>query len=62
MRWQGYQGTGCQHFQELKTLNKQKINIQHLYKLQRYETVGHMTQKKNLRYLQFLILTSLEKQ
>lgn len=62
MGWQGYGGQGCQHFQELKTLNKQKINIQHFYKLQHYETVGHITQKKNLRYLQSLILRSLEKQ
>lgn len=56
MAWQG-----CQHFQELKTLNKRKINIQHLYKLQHYETVGHITQK-NLWYLQSLIMRSLEKQ
>lgn len=59
---QGCGGQGCQHFQKLKTLNKQKINIQCLYKLQHYETVGHITQKKNLQYLQPLILRSLEKQ
>lgn len=29
--------------------------------LQHHETVGHMTQKKNLQYLQSLILKSLEK-
>lgn len=59
----GRQGCGgCQHFQGLKTLNKQKINIQCFYKLQHYETVGHITQKKNLQYLQSLILRSLEKQ
>lgn len=59
---QGCGGQGCQHFQEFKTLNKQKINIQRFYKLQHYETVGHITQKKNLQYLQSLILRSLEKQ
>lgn len=59
---QGCGGQGGQHFQKLKTLNKQKINIQCLYKLQHYETVGHITQKKNLQYLQPLILRSLEKQ
>lgn len=59
---QGCGGQGCQHFQGLKTLNKQKINIQRFYKLQHYETVGHITQKKNLQYLQSLILRSLEKQ
>lgn len=60
--WQGCGGQGCQHFQGLKTLNKQKINIHGFYKLQHYETVGHITQKKNLQYLQSLILRSLEKQ
>lgn len=59
---QGCGGQGCQHFQGLKTLNKQKINIHGFYKLQHYETVGHITQKKNLQYLQSLILRSLEKQ
>lgn len=37
---------GGQHFSERKTLNKQEINIQYFYKLQHYETVGHITQKK----------------
>lgn len=37
---------GGQHFSERKTLNKQEINIQHFYKLQHHETVGHITQKK----------------
>lgn len=54
-------GQGRRHVQELTTLNKQKINIQYFYTLQHHETVGHMTQKKNLQYLQSLILKSLEK-
>lgn len=50
-----------QHFTELKTLNKQEINIHYVYKLQHYEPVGHITQKKNLQYLQSLILEKFSK-
>lgn len=50
-----------QHFTEIKTLNKQKINIHYVYKLQHYEPVGHITQKKNLQYLQSLILKKFSK-
>lgn len=50
-----------QHFTELKTLNKQEINIHYVYKLQHYEPVGHITQKKNLQYLQSLILKKFSK-
>lgn len=52
---------GGQHFSERKTLNKQEINIQHFYKLQHYETVGHITQKKNLQYVQSSILKKFSK-
>lgn len=52
---------GGEHFPELKTLNKQEINIQYFYKLQHYEPVGHITQKNNLQYLQFLILKKFSK-
>lgn len=54
-------GQGGQHFSKLKTLNKQEINIQYFYKLQHYETVGHMTQKKNLQYLQSSVLKKFSK-
>lgn len=54
-------GQGGQHFSKLKTLNKQEINIQYFYKLQHYETVGHITQKKNLQYLQSSILKKFSK-
>lgn len=50
-----------QHFTEVKTLNKQEINIHYVYKLQHYEPVGHITQKKNLQYLQSLILKKFSK-
>lgn len=49
---QGGSGEGSQHFSELQTLNKQKINIQYFYKLQHYETVGHQLRRGNLQYLQ----------
>lgn len=52
---------GSQHFSKLKTLNKQEINIQYLYKLQHYETVGHITQKKNQHYLQSAIRKKFSK-
>ena len=54
-------GHGEQHLLERKTLNKPEINIQHFYKLQHYGTVGRVTQKKNLQYLQSSILKKFSK-
>lgn len=60
MGWWGYVRE-VNTFQNLKTLNKQEINRQYFYKSQHYGPVGHITQKKNLQYLQSLIMKKLVK-